>query len=450
MTNGKRRIGIMGTSVTSGNRGVLALGVSLVNLCCEAATDAEVVLLLSHNDTEPVTFKVAGKERAIPIVPCRLSPRSRPRDHLVWIVGMSLLYRLVPIASVRQFIADSTPWIRAVAGAEVVGDVRGGDSFSDIYGMGRFLLGFLMAWSVILVRGDMVQFPQTYGPFKSSFARWLARFLLRHSSIVIARDERSRRVAGELLGEGYDVHLSRDVAFSLAATQPANIALEPALIAPSAGRVIGLNVNGLMYHGGYTRNNMFGLKLDYAAFLTELVTSLLSEHEGELWLVPHTFAPTGNVESDQEASRRLRGSLPPALQARVRIVAAEYDQHEIKGVIGGCDFFVGSRMHACIAALSQGVPCVGVAYSMKFDGVFESVGMGEWVVDGRTVENAQAIARVLELYRCRNDVRETLSRRADEARDNLRAVFRRVFSRKMAGSEATLPLTRQDVQLQQL
>ena len=337
-----------------------------------------------------------------------------------------------------------------MAGAEVVGDVRGGDSFSDIYGMGRFLLGFLMAWSVILVRGDMVQFPQTYGPFKSSLARWLARFLLRRSSVVIARDERSRRVASELLGEGYEVHLSPDVAFSLAVTEPAIIALEPALIAPSAGRVIGLNVNGLMYHGGYTRDNMFGLKLNYATFLTELVASLLGEHEGELWLVPHTFAAVGNVESDQEASRLLRDSLPPALQTRVRIVAEEYDQHEIKGVIGGCDFFIGSRMHACIAALSQGIPCVGVAYSMKFEGVFESVGMGEWVVDGRTAENAQAIARVLELYRCRNDVRETLGRRADEARDNLRAVFRRVFTRKMAGSEATLPLTRQDVQLQQL
>ena len=46
-----------------------------------------------------------------------------------------------------------------------------------------------------------------------------------------------------------------------------------------------------------------------------------------------------------------------------------------KAVIGQCDFFIGSRMHACIAALSQGVPCVGVAYSMKFAGVFDTVGM---------------------------------------------------------------------------
>ncbi len=438
--NPRRRIGIMGTSVTSGNRGVVALGVSLVNLCCEAAREAEIVLLLSHGDHRPVSFQVDGKAREIPIVPCRLSPRSRPQDHLVWIVGMSLLYQCVPIASVRRLIANSTPWIGAVAGAEVVGDVRGGDSFSDIYGMGRFLLGFFMAWSVILVRGEMVQFPQTYGPFKSSPARWLARFLLVRSSMVIARDERSRRVAQELLGEEYEVHLSPDVAFSLAVTRPARIALEPAPSIPATGGVLGLNVNGLMYHGGYTRDNMFGLKLNYPTFLTELVISLLAEHEGELWLIPHTFAPPGDVESDQDASRRLRESLPAALQSRVRIVAAEYDQHEIKGVIGSCDFFIGSRMHACIAALSQAVPCVGVAYSMKFEGVFESVGMGEWVVDGRSVPNAPAVARIVDLYRKRDEVREGLARGANEARASLRAVFRRVFKLTAMESEKTQPI----------
>ncbi len=444
-----KHVAIMGTSVTSGNRGVLALGVSLVNLCIEAAPGADVVLLLSHNESEPITFKVDGKDRAIPIVPCRLSPRSRPQDHLVWIVGMSLLYRMMPIAGVRRFIADSTPWIGAVARADVVGDVRGGDSFSDIYGMGRFLLGFFMAWSVILVRGEMVQFPQTYGPFKSPLARWLARFLLIRSSMVIARDERSRKVAQDLLGDGYEVHLSPDVAFSLAATRPETISLEPALPSPATRGVIGLNVNGLMYHGGYTRANMFGLKLNYAAFLTDLVKALLNEHDGELWLVPHTFASPGDVESDQDASRCLRESLPPALQARVRIVVAEYDHHDIKGVIGGFDFFVGSRMHACIAALSQGVPCVGVAYSMKFEGVFESVGMGEWVVDGREVENAAAVARVLSLYRERNGVRAMLGHRADEARANLRAVFRRVVAGKSMLAENNPPLASREVELQQ-
>jgi polysaccharide pyruvyl transferase WcaK-like protein len=120
--------------------------------------------------------------------------------------------------------------------------------------------------------------------------------------------------------------------------------------------------------------------------------------------------------------------LPPEVRARARIVTREYDQHEIKGVIGQCDFFIGSRMHSCIAALSQGVPCVAVAYSRKFAGVFESVGMESWVVDAREATNEEAVARILDLYRQRASVRAGLLRRAEEARGRLREVFRMLFA----------------------
>jgi colanic acid/amylovoran biosynthesis protein len=455
----------MGTPVSSGNRGVLALGASLVNLCATAGQGAEVVLLLGHHNDQPASFRVAGQPRLIPVVNCRLSPRSRPRDHLAWILLMALLYRVLPVAGLRRAIARATPWIRAVEQAALVGDVRGGDSFSDIYGMKRFLLGFLTAWTVILVKGSLVQFPQTYGPYQSRLARGLARYLLRRSAVIIARDKESQKVAQDLVGPDKAVWLSPDVAFSLEPVVPSEIVLDPPLppaavplrpgekVAHASGEVaapssilhppssddpplsafsfqlsafpkpIGLNVNGLMYNGGYTRNNQFGLKLDYPAFLRELVPALLAEHTGELWLVPHTFAPDGSVESDPEASRKLRDALPAELQARVRIVARAYDQHEIKGVIGLCDFFIGSRMHACIAALSQGIPCVGVAYSMKFRGVFESVGMADWVVDGRTATNPEAVAAILKAYGNRTAVRDGLQTASRDARQKLKTVF---------------------------
>jgi polysaccharide pyruvyl transferase WcaK-like protein len=419
---------IMGTPVECGNRGVLALGASLVNLCSQASDGGEVVLLLGNRDSRPASFRVGGELRSIPVVNARMSPRSRLRDHLFWILLMSMLYRLLPVAGIRAAIARSTPWIKTATEADFVGDIRGGDSFSDIYGMRRFLLNFLMVWTVVLIKGTMVQFPQTYGPYKSPMARWLARFLLTRSSVIIARDQQSQKLAQELVGPEKEVQLCPDVAFSLETVRPERLDMDPPFVGPVPPGIIGLNVNGLMYNGGYTRKNMFGLKLDYAAFLPAMVAALLGEHSGEIWLVPHTFEPPGNVESDPEASRNLRDALPPELRARVRIVTREYDQYEIKGVIGQCDFFIGSRMHACIAALSQGVPCVGVAYSMKFAGVFETVGMETWVVDSRETTNEQAVARVLELYRQRDGVRDSLVQRAGEARARLQEVFRTLIT----------------------
>jgi polysaccharide pyruvyl transferase WcaK-like protein len=133
------------------------------------------------------------------------------------------------------------------------------------------------------------------------------------------------------------------------------------------------------------------------------------------------------VEDDLMACHQVRAAVPPELRERVRLVTGEYDCHQLKYIIGQCDFFIGSRMHACIAALSQGVPCVGVAYSKKFAGVFDSVGMGPWVVDARQVSNDQAVARILDLFRTRPAVVDGLRQRSQEARAQLPEVFNRLI-----------------------
>ena len=154
------KVGIMGAPISSGNRGVLALGSSLLGLCSAGATPAEVILFLGHNESKPVRMLVGGEWRNVPVVHCRMSPRSRWSEHLLWILGMSILYRCFPFEAIRKRIRRSTPWISALEQMDVVGDVRGGDSFSDIYGMRRFLHGFAMAWTVLLIKGrrERIQF----------------------------------------------------------------------------------------------------------------------------------------------------------------------------------------------------------------------------------------------------------------------------------------------------
>jgi polysaccharide pyruvyl transferase WcaK-like protein len=112
------------------------------------------------------------------------------------------------------------------------------------------------------------------------------------------------------------------------------------------------------------------------------------------------------------------------LQQRVHVVTREYDQHEIKGVIGLCDFFIGSRMHACIAALSQDIPTAAVAYSRKFAGVFDTVGAGNWVIDGRSVDVSEAIGRIEQLLAQRHQNRRLLERPVGAAQAELARVFR--------------------------
>jgi polysaccharide pyruvyl transferase WcaK-like protein len=417
------RLGLLGIPVSSRNQGVQALAASVVNLCTSSASGTQVILLAGHDRREKLIFRTTAGEVTVPVVNFRMSPKSRPCDHLLWITAMAVLYRCLPLPALRGSISRATPFIAALETCDLAADIRGGDSFSDIYGLKRFAIGFLAAWSAILVKGALVQLPQTYGPFKSPLARWMARFLLRRSAIIVARDQTSHGIAMDLASPNQRILLSPDVAFSLSASLPAGIPVDPPACGMPGRPSIGLNVNGLMFHGGYSRDNMFGLKMDYPAYLKQLLLALLEEQDGEIWLIPHTYAGKGDVESDLDASEELRAALPREYSGRVRIVTGEYGPHEVKGVIGMCGFFIGSRMHSCIAALSQGIPCVGVAYSMKFHGVFESVGMEEWVVEARESETGQAVRRTLELFRQREEIRGRLKIRADDARVRLDEIF---------------------------
>jgi len=336
---------------------------------------------------------------------------------------MALLYRLLPWPGVRRRIRHHTPWIKALDEADLVGEIRGGDSFSDIYGLKRFLVGSIGVLTVIWVRGAVALLPQTYGPFSRWPARAVARYVLHHASAILARDQESLTAVKELTRGRRSALFCPDVAFALESIMPAQMEVRPPLPTDSGDHLIGLNVNGLVYNGGYTRANMFGMKLDYRAFLPRLIEVLLRSPDHRLLLVPHTFAPPWSVESDPGASEDVLRQLPVKLRERVHLISREYDQNEIKGIIGLCDFFVGSRMHACVAALSQAKPAIGVAYSKKFVGVFDSVGMTDWVVDGREVDTEEALRRVEALFARRREVGPVLQGRVKETRQRLAEVF---------------------------
>jgi len=432
----------MGASLGTGNRGVSALGASLVKLVLRSYPDADISMLIGQRTAEPFEVVANGKKNIVRVSNFRRSPKASLNEQLLWWVLLAFLYRIFPVKAWRDFLSQRHPLIRVTAEADFVGDIRGGDSFSDIYGLGNFLWGCLPVLAVLLVRRTIALLPQTYGPFRSRHARTLARHILRRAPVIICRDKESLTTVQMLAGADCLPQCCPDVAFCLDSLPPMDPQIEPPLGDLSGRCLIGLNINGLVYNGGYNRANMFGLMLDYPRFLVRLSEALLAYPENHLLLVPHTFAPGKNVESDPAASRDLLRKLPPQLQNRLHIVQGEYDQSEIKGIIGCCDFFIGSRMHACIAALSQNVPTVGIAYSKKFHGVFETVCMEDAVVDMRDCSVEQALQKTLALFERRLSLRPLLDISTRQVQANLNDTFQYLLGNaRDHNSRRTVPIS---------
>jgi len=213
-----------------------------------------------------------------------------------------------------------------------------------------------------------------------------------------------------------------DVAFSLEPIEPARMEVEPPLPAAGGETLVGLNVSGLLYMGGYSRDNMFRLRFDYAGFVGKLLERLLAVPSTRVLLVPHNFGLS--EENDEAACRKAWEEYRGPSRERLHLLTGEYDQNEVKAVIRRCDFFLGSRMHACIAALSQAIPCVGIAYSRKFHGVFETVGLKDMVLDARDLPEQDLLEGCLGRFRNREAAASVLRRTVPTVRADLEACFR--------------------------
>jgi polysaccharide pyruvyl transferase WcaK-like protein len=283
-------------------------------------------------------------------------------------------------------------YFRLVRGCDLVIDIGAGDSFADIYGARRLNRMFWMKYLVHMAGRPLVLAPQTYGPFRKPLSIRRARGTLRRSAVVASRDAKSTEAVATI-APGVPVIEASDVALRLPYDPPS----------PDRGAglpQVGLNISGLLMQGGYTRNNMFGLSLDYPAMIRGLVERLLAEPEApEVHLVSHVIPlARGAIEDDLQPALDLAAEYP-----QLRVAPAFATPSEAKSYIAGLDFFAGARMHACIAAFSSGVPVVPMAYSRKFEGLFGSLGYARTV--DCTAESGEAIIdKVIAGFRARADL----------------------------------------------
>lgn len=288
---------------------------------------------------------------------------------------------------------------------DLVFDIGGGDSFADIYGRRRILV-MLAAQNMAMMRGlPLIYAPQTIGPFDRPVIRRVALNAMRRSRLVATRDALSTAFAAEMGYRGPLIEAS-DVALRLPYDQPAP--------RPEGGPVrVGINISGLLFNGGYTRDNMFGLKADYPALMRQIIGYFRDRGDCEIHLVSHVLTPESSVESDPEAARKLSEEFPGT------IMAPKFTSpSEAKSYIAGLDFFTGARMHACIAAFSSGVPVMPIAYSRKFAGLFGTLGYHH-TADCQSETAPEILARLRTAFENRAEL-------AKEAKQATRLGFERL------------------------
>lgn len=418
-------IGILGADFQTGNLGVSALAAGTLQCLLHRLPAANIFLLNYGRLPSVSTLCIDGKVIKVPLVNMRFSKKLYLPNNIAILFLLILIRKFVPWKKVRHKLVGSNSCLREIDKTDVFVSVAGGDSFSDIYGFGRLLYVALPQILVLLAGKRLVHVPQTYGPFRRGVAKGIARFILARSEMIYSRDFAGQDEIKRLLGNKYDPEKTKfcyDVGFAVVPRKPQTISIVDSTFEEALERpLVGVNISGLLLAGGYTGKNMFGLAVDYERLISSVIELLIGKKQAKVLLIAHVLS---GGESDVGACEKVYESLKAKYRDRIGVVRGSYDQSEIKDVIGRCEFFIGSRMHACIAALSQSVPAISIAYSDKFVGVMESILVSSLVMDTRTMTQEEIVDSIDRAYEERHVLRRQLEGKLPDVHGALSVLFK--------------------------
>jgi polysaccharide pyruvyl transferase WcaK-like protein len=374
----KLNIAIYGANPYNGNKGVAALAYSTLfvinNILIDKNYDINYYLL--HSD------KFTNK-----------------KDKIVLNDSEIIFTNVEPIniGSLRSFVRfciSPKQWrsIKDYLQFDCILNIGGGDSFSDIYGTTRFKS--INSQNIIarLLGKKYILLPQTIGPFKSKVVKKKAFKSINNASVVMPRDTKSLTYIRENSNSN-EYHETMDLAFFM-----------PYRKEKSENQFInvGLNVSALCWHGGYTRDNQFGLKVDYKKLTREIISRFLSNDKVNLFLVPHVVHEKYHIENDYHTSYKL---IEEINHPRLKISPFFLNPIYAKNFISSLDFFVGARMHSTIAAYSSEVAVFPLAYSRKFNGLFEDTLNYSYLGDMKEESESEIIAKMEDAFENRSDLK---------------------------------------------
>ena len=235
---------------------------------------------------------------------------------------------------------------------DLILDTCGGDSFTDIYGTGRFLRILLLQRAAAQIGVPVVMTHQTFGPIRNKIIAKLASLHLKRNKniLLVCRDSESYAISQKFMPANRLI-LASDLSFYFQ---------EESDLVRSG---IALNVSGLLWDPNS--------HVDYMQYRSETMKfiELLLESGRKVTIFDNVSSFQESADDDSRPGKYLKAKFGESLS---------YSQPksitEAKNSLKTFEVVVGARMHACLNSLNVGTPAIALAYSRKFAPIFRDLG----------------------------------------------------------------------------
>lgn len=412
-----KKILLVGASLISGNRGVNALTRSAIEGLIDHL-DSPQIKIFSYTAKKKIThtFYIKNQQLLIEEIPVNTKCATL-LSFLSFIEKKVSIYTFISKIDSFKEILTHIDW------ADLILDISEGDSFSDIYGWKRFVMHSNIKILAVNKNKNLVLLPQTMGPFKNKMFQKIAKYICNHAKYNYARDMISFNYLRDEIGvKENKIKYCPDLAFYMKPIEKDAVLDIKQDVASDI--LVGINISGLLYNGGYSKNNMFGFISNYKEVMEKIVEMFLEEYKNvKIIFIPHVITNNLPVEDDLLVCRKMYHKYNERYPGRTYLWKDYLREDEIKGMLKNCDFFIGGRMHSCIGAISSGVPTSPIAYSRKFIGIWEQFGLEDFVADPRKHTIDEIISIIKKSFENRERVLDQINSTNEKFKNELRNMF---------------------------
>lgn len=369
------------------NKGGAALVISAYESIKKIMPNTEFTLISAHN--YDILMKDLYPEINI-ISEFKGNFRFKPIISWIYYLFLAICWRFINLINLngKKIIKEKIilTYLNSDLIIEISGDGLSGDYgfISTLNSLSRILLGILLKKKVYI-------YAQSIGPFNikwsgnNSHSRFLsnicsiyAKFIFNRVNLITVRENLSFNILKNLKITETPVIITADTAFLLNPLPKKNVL--KFLVnynIRQTDKIIGISVSNSISKLQYDDSKSISFE-EYKQIMTDVIKYINNKFKVKILFIPHVTGPE-SINDD----RIIAEDIYQKSEDKDKIVNITEDltPNELKGIIGNCELFIGSRMHANIAAISMGIPTLAIGYSHKTIGIMKMAGQEEFILN---------------------------------------------------------------------
>jgi polysaccharide pyruvyl transferase WcaK-like protein len=245
------------------------------------------------------------------------------------------------------------------------------------------------------------------GPINTKDGERLLKYIGNNTKLMIVRDEYSRDLLKKVGVSKPSIIVSADSALTNESVETSRIEeiFYQNKIDTSKG-LIGFNVT--KYIDTWLAKS--GQRLDKTSFqniISDVVDRLVKDLDVDV-----VFVVTQPMDSNfvKEIINKVNN------QTHIKIIGSnwEYTNHELMGILGGMDVFIGMRYHSLVLSSAMNVPIVGIAYTPKVISLLKQIGQPNRVIDMQDFDAEKLYNLAKNTWENRVQIRKEITPKIEE------------------------------------